>query len=140
MTSTGYEDFKYMLQDAGSIYFGAKYTYRELLDNPETSFKFRAIVEHYILKSSEADTSLESDFYYMEPESFAARTFMQLKTKVKVAQIVEKKTLFGKKTVYADKVYALKDFMAMNLAVKKKTGIVVQEIIINKLALMGFSV
>ena len=28
---TQYEDFKYVLQDSGSIYLGAKFTYEELL-------------------------------------------------------------------------------------------------------------
>ena len=36
-----YEDFKYMLQDVGRIYIGAKYTYRELMENPEAAFKFK---------------------------------------------------------------------------------------------------
>ena len=32
-TPAVYEDFKYMLQDVNRIYIGAKYTYRELIED-----------------------------------------------------------------------------------------------------------
>ena len=48
-TPAVYEDFKYMLQDVNRIYIGAKYTYRELIENPETAFKFMSVIQHYLL-------------------------------------------------------------------------------------------
>lgn len=38
-----YEDYKYSMQDTARLYVGAKYTFRELLDEDEISFKFRQI-------------------------------------------------------------------------------------------------
>ena len=134
-------DFKYYMQDVGSLYFGARYSYEELMANEMVSFKFKSIIEHYIAKDTQLDTTLESQFYYMTDDLFSYKTFMQLKAKVKISLLVEKKPLFGaKKTVYQTQVLSLDEFVRMNLAQKKKCGIIIQEIIISKLALMAFSV
>ncbi len=134
-------DFKYFMQDAGSLYFGARYNYIEIMEHEMVPFKIKSIIEHYISKDTQMDTSLESQFYYMTPEEFSYKTYMQLKTRVKVCILTEKKTLFGKrKMVYQDKVIPLKDFVQMNLAQKKKSGIKIQEIILSKLAMMSFTV
>ena len=134
-------DFKYYMQDVGSLYFGARYSYEELMAHEMVSFKFKSIIEHYIAKDTQLDTTLESQFYYMTDDLFSYKTFMQLKAKVKISLLVEKKPLFGaKKTVYQTQVLSLDEFVRMNLAQKKKCGIIIQEIIISKLALMAFSV
>ena len=49
MQKTVYENYKYSLQDTAKVYIGAKYTFAELLDQDEVAFKFRLIVERYIL-------------------------------------------------------------------------------------------
>ena len=59
-------DFKYVMADVGNIYLGARFTYEELLDQDMTPFKLKAIIRQYILKEAAADTSLESQFYYLE--------------------------------------------------------------------------
>ena len=134
-----YEDFKYMLQDVSRIYIGAKYTYRELMENPEMAFKFKSVIEYYLLKETDPDTSLESDFYYMKPESFSYRTYEQLKVKLKISILTEKQGRGGKKErVYRERVVSLEELAAMPLAQKKKDGIVVQELILSKLALISF--
>lgn len=136
-----YKDYKYVMGDTSSIYLGGKYTYREMLDSDEVPFKFQSIIEHYLLKDTNPETSLESQFYYMTPDSFSYRTYLQLKTRVKVCELVEKKSLFGKVTRnYQQKIYTLKDFAAINLAQKKMRGFVVQEIILSKLAVAFFNV
>ncbi len=136
-----YEDFKYFMQDVGTLYIGAYYNYAELMENEMVPFKLKSIIEHYIMKDTQADTTLESQFYYMTKEDFSFRTYMQLKAKVKVCMYVEKKRLFGKtKMVYLSTVVPLDEFADMNLAVKKKKNVKVQEIIISKLAMMAFSV
>ena len=77
----------------------------------------------------------------MEPKSFAARTYEQLKVKIKVSELVEKKRLFGKsKEVYEEKMYKLTEFTAIPLEEKKKKGIVIQEITFPKMALLMFPV
>lgn len=140
-TKISYEPYKYIMQDTGSLYIGAKYSFKELLDNELVGFKMKAIISHYILKEADVETSLESQFYYMEKSSFVYDTFYQLKAKVKVLEVVEKKNIFGKKKVqYVEKIYSIEDFTDINLAKKKGAGIVITEIIISKLALMSFSV
>lgn len=140
-TKSVYEPYKYVMADTGNIYIGAKYTYNELLESEDVGFKMKAIITHYILKESDADNSLESEFYFMEKTSFTYKTFVQLKTKVKVQMLEEKRTLFGKKKVsYTEKVLKLDELIDINLAKKKGAGIVIEEIAISKLALMSFSV
>ena len=71
----------------------------------------------------------------------ASKYYEQLKAKVKISVLEEKKSLFGKtKTGYRTKVVHLNELAGWNLARKKKMGIVIQELIISKLALMTFSV
>lgn len=134
-------DFKYFMQDIGSLYFGARYNYEELMAHEMVPFKFKSIIEHYIMKDTQLDTTLESQFYYMTDDLFSYKTYMQLKAKVKISLLVGKKPLFGsKKTVYRTQVFSLDEFVRMNLAQKKKCGVIIQEIMISKLALMSFSV
>lgn len=138
-----YEDYKYVMADVGNVYLGAKYTYGELLQNEDVPFKIRAIVERYILPETDAETTLESDFYYMTPDSFACRTYKQLRVKVKCSRIVKKKSLFSRgksRQVYTTEQVGLEDFAAMSPADKQAQGIVVQEIIVNKLAMITFTV
>ena len=135
------DDFKYFMQDSSFIYLGAKFSYDEILAQEMVSFKYKSIVEHYILKDTDSETTLESQLYYMTPDQFSYKTYLQLKARVKVSMLVQKKRLFGgEKTVYENKVMKLDEFVGMNLAKKKQCGMVVQELALSKLALMAFSV
>lgn len=138
---TQYEDFKYVLQDTGNIYLGARFSYEELLEQEMVPFKLKAILTHYILKEAAPDTTLESQFYYLTGGSFVYETFKQLKIRVKVQKQVEKKTLLGKrKTEYREEILSLKELTEVNLARKKACGMLIREIIISKLGMMTFSV
>ena len=135
------DDFKYFMQDTSFIYLGAKFSYAEILEQEMVSFKYKSIVEHYIMKDTDPETTLESQLYYMTPDQFSYKTYLQLKTKVKVSMLVQKKRLLGgEKTVYESRVMKLDEFVGMNLAKKKQCGMVVQELALSKLALMAFSV
>lgn len=134
-------EFKYVMQDNANYYFGARFTFRGLCANELAPFKFRAVVEHYLSKDVDLDTTLESQLYYMTAQDFACRTLHQLRAKVKVNRLVEKKTLFGKtKVQYEEQMIPVEEFAQMNLAQKKAAGIIVRELVISKLALMGFSI
>ena len=85
-------DFKYFMQDVGNLYMGARYSYKEIRENEMVPFKLKSIIEHYIMKDTQAETTLESQFYYMTEEEFSYKTYMQLKAKVKVCMYVEKKS------------------------------------------------
>jgi len=138
---TQYEDFKYVLQDVGNIYLGAGYSYGELLEAETVPFKLKAILTHYILKEVSSDTTLESQFYYIEQNTFLYETFLQLKVKVKAQVQTEKKHLFGKTRLeYQERIFSLKELSEINLARKKASGMIIREIIISKLGMMTFSV
>ena len=140
-TDSRNDDFKYFMQDTSSIYLGAKFNYTEILEQEMVSFKYKSIVEHYILKDTDSETTLESQLYYMTPDQFSYKTYMQLKAKVKVSMLVPKKRLFGEvKMAYENKIIKLNELAEMNLAKKKQCGMVIQELVLSKLALMAFSV
>lgn len=134
-------DYKYFMQDTGSIYLGARLNYAEILQDEMINFKYKSIVEHYIFKDTDPETTLESQLYYMTKEQFSYRTYQQLKARVKISILEEKRGLFGKKmTAYQTKILSLSEFADMNLAQKKAKGVMVQELVLSKLGLMSFSV
>lgn len=141
MKTTVYEDYKYVMADTSSIYLGAGYSYEELMQREEVPFKFQAIVEHYFLKDTAPETTLESQLYYLEKDSFSYKTFHQLKARIKVCELTKKKHLFGKETnEYCQKIYSIEELVAFNLAQKKGRGMVIQEVILSKLAMTFFGV
>lgn len=134
-------DYKYVMQDTSSVYLGARFSYEELLEQEMAPFKLKSIIMQYILKEIDAATSLESHFYYMTEDDFAYKTYMELKIKIKVSIPEQKKSITGKVSChFKEKVYTLKEFVQMNLAVKKKMGIMIQEICISKLGLLSFTI
>ena len=77
----------------------------------------------------------------MTKEQFSYKTYQQLKARVKVSILEEKKSLFGKKKRgYVTKTMPLAEFVDINLAQKKAQGVVIQELALSKLGLMSFSV
>lgn len=90
-------DYKYFMQDTGSIYLGAKQSYAEIMQDEMVNFKYKSIVEHYIFKDTDPETTLESHFYYMTKEQFSCRTYEQLRVKLKVSILEEKRSLWGRK-------------------------------------------
>lgn len=139
MHKTIYEDNKYSMQDTSFLYVGAKYTLGEILDEEEMMFKFRLIVERYVLPEADVEDTLETHLYYLKADSFLVRIYRQIKAKVKVNIIEEKRNLFGgRKKQYVTKFMPVEQLVAMPLEEKQKKGIVVQELRMSKLALMGF--
>lgn len=136
--NTVYDDFKYVLQDVGTIYIGCKYTYLELMERDEVAFKLKAVAEHYLLREVDEDTTLESHFYYMNAQDFACRTYQQLKVRIKVSERDRGKGNHSAK--YSEHVYRVQDFAVLTAEQKENRGIVIQEIQFPKLALMTFTV
>jgi len=102
-------------------------------------FKFRLIVERYILPEADLQDTLETHLYYLEPKSFIVKIYKQLKAKVKINIIEEKKHLLGgSKKQYVTKLMTVEELTAMSAEEKEKKGVVVQELIMSKLALMAF--
>jgi len=137
MQKTVYEDYKYSMQDVSRIYVGSKYTMGELLDAEDLSFKFRMIVQRYILPESDLMDTLETHLYYLEPDSFLVKVYGQMKARVKVNVIEEKKSLFGQgtKRQYVTKLLTVEQLAAMTPEKKEQKGLVIQELSASKLAL-----
>lgn len=135
-----YDDYKYVMQDTGSISFGAKYSYNELIHDEDVNFKFKVIIERYLSKDLDMDTTLESHLYYLTDEGFTYECFCQLKAKVKINVLKEKRSLFGKtQKSYTTQIMSVKDFVNKDVSWKQENGVFIQELIISKLALMAFS-
>ena len=134
-----YEDYKYVMQDTYQLYLGAKYSFEELIDNEEVPFKFRLIVERYIYQDVDPQTTLESQLYYMTSKDLQYRIYRQIKMKVKVNVIEKKKSLTGKcKKVYTTRILPIEELVKMTPAEKEEKGMVIQELMCSKLALMTF--
>ena len=141
MQKTVYENYKYSLQDTAKVYIGAKYTFAELLEQDEVAFKFRLIVERYILAEKEVDPedTLETHLYYLKPDSFLVKIYDRIKARVKINIIEEKKGIFGRgKKRYVTKELNIRELTAMTPEEKEAKGVVIQEISMSKLALAGF--
>ena len=139
MQKTVYEANKYSMQDTTTLYVGTKYTLGEIIEEENISFKFRLIVERYILPEADLQDTLETQLYYLKPESFVVKIYKQIKAKVKINIIEEKKSVTGKiSRGYATRVMTVEQLAAMTPAQKEAQGVVIQELSISKLALMTF--
>ena len=75
----------------------------------------------------------------MKPESGSYRTYEQLKVRLKISILVDRQEKGGKtERVYREKTVSLPELASIPLAQKKRDGIVVQELILSKLALVSF--
>lgn len=127
-----YEDYKYSMQDVARLYVGSKYTFRELLDEEELSFKFRLVMQRYILPEADMEDTLETHLYYLPQDSFLVKVYKQMKAKVRVNVIEEKKS--GQRR-YVTKVLTVEELAAIPPEKKEQQGCVIQELSISKLAL-----
>jgi len=133
-----YEENKYCIQDVSTLYIGTKYTLAEVVEAEDIPFKFRLLVERDILPKADGEDTLETHLYYLNPSDFLVKIYDQLKAKVKVNVIEERKTLFGKrKKEYVTRVLSVKKLTEISLWEKQKNGIVVQELLLSKLALLA---
>ena len=139
MQKKGYEDYKYCVQDTGRVYVGCKYTFSEFLEDEDIPFKLRMIMERYIQPEASPDDTLETHLYYLQADSFLVKIYRQMKAKVRVNVMEEKKPAFWKKEP-ARKQYVTKQFTVAELAGlspggKERKGYVIQELSVSKLAL-----
>jgi len=134
-----FEDYKYVMQDTYQLYIGAKYTMDEMIENEELPVKFRLIVERYLYEELNKDTSLESILYYLEKKAVPYKILKQLKVKIRASVLVDKKSLTGKvKTQYETQTIMLDQLAEMTTQEKESKGMVIQELMVNKLAMMTF--
>ena len=142
---TVYEDYKYSMQDTGRLYVGCKYTFGELREAEDVSFKFRLVMERYILPEADLEDTLETHLYYLGPESFLVKIYGRLKTKVRVNLLEEKKPFPGlgnrggsgrvRKKRYVTRSLTVEELTRVPPAEKERLGYVIQEMSVSKLAL-----
>lgn len=138
MEHTIYEDYKYSMQDVGRLYVGCKYTFAELLEAEDVLFKFRMLVQKYILPEADSEDTLETHLYYLEPAGFLVKLYRQMKARIKVNVIEKKKGLLGKgKREYVTRTLTIEQLTGMTKEEKEACGLVVQELSVSKLALLG---
>lgn len=139
MNQTVYEDYKYCMQDVSTLYIGSKYTFSELLAVETVPFKFQLLVERYIMPEADLEDTLETHLYYLDEKSFLVKIYRQLKARVKVNLIQTKKGVGGKeKKAYTTKLLSVEQLVKLSVEEKEQMGLVVQELVLSKLALMGF--
>ena len=131
------DDFKYYMQDIERYYFGARYSYNEILANEMAPFKFKTVISKYIKDDVDLDTTIESHFYYMTEETYDYRVFKQLRTRVRVSQY---KNPDKREKGFKEKVYTVNELVNISKEEKENRGMIIREIIISKLALFGFSI
>lgn len=138
MNHTVYEDYKYSMQDTSRVYVGSKYTFAELLDADEVLFKLRMVVQKYIVPEADLEDTIETHLYYLEPSSFLVKLYKQMKARIKVNVIEEKKNLLGKsKKEYVTRQLTIEQLTGMTKEEKEACGLVIQELSVSKLALLG---
>lgn len=150
MQQAVYEDHKYSIQDTNRIYVGSKYTFQEFLDEEEILFKLRMIMQRYVLPEADPEDTLETHLYYLAPGSFLVKIYRQMKARIRVSVIEEKRGLFGRgagtggktgasegRKRYVTKQLTIEELTAMSPEEKERRGLVVQELSVSKLALLG---
>ncbi len=129
------DDFKYTMQDTSRYYFGARMSYGEILNNEMAPFKFKTIIERYLIKDLDPNTALESHLYYLDENSFEFRVYKQLKARVRVSQLKK-----GSQDHYCEKLYTMNELAAFSKEEKEKAGMIIRELVLSKLALFAFTV
>ena len=122
------QDFKYVLQDFGNIYIGARYSYEEMLKSEEIPYKWKAIIRHYLLKETSPETTMENHIFFMKEDDFAYETFQELKASFKMSGH------------YESREYKISEIVQSEELHRKMDTIIVEELHLTKLALMMFSV
>ena len=137
-------DYKYFIDDLTKLSMGARYTYKELLDEENLSFRFRSIIKSVMLPLVDQDTSLESHFYYMGTQGEDFECYKRLRAKVRYYCPEEKRrSLFGLRqdsedVRYKEHFVKLQDLCAIPPDDKERMGIVIHEIQLSKPALLSF--
>ena len=134
-------DFKYIMQDLYKLYFGAKCSYREILESDGTYVKFKAVCRQCLITEVDQDTALESHLYYLTAEDKAAEVYRLLGTRVKLSIPVVKKGLFGREQrVFREEIWKIDDLLALSAQQKQFQGIVLSEVQITNLKLREFAI
>lgn len=133
-------DFKYVMQDFGNIYIGARFTYGEMMTGEDMPFKWKAVIAHYILKDVEEDTTMENHIFFMTEQDFSYQTFRELKAKFKMSVWVPADGKKQKAGHYESREYKIEEIVKSAELHRQMDSIIVEELHLTKLSLMSFAV
>lgn len=135
------DDFKYIIQDTGNVYFGRELSYTEMMARDDVPFKFKAIINGHIAKDTDLEQTISAHMLEIDTNSFTYRIFEQLKLAVRVCYKTQKSGLFGaKKEKWVHKACPIKQFCAEYRDKVKAHEAVIEDISISKLALMVINI
>ena len=69
------DDFKYVIQDTGCVYFGRELTYTEMMAREDVPFKFKAIINGHIGKDTDLNQTIAAHVLGIDTASFTYRIF-----------------------------------------------------------------
>ena len=135
------EDFKYMMQDLYKVYFGVNSTYREILENEDAYYKFKAVCRQYLVKEADPDTSIRDHLMQMAADSPAAEVYRQIGARVKLSVPSVRKSFLGREEkIFKEEIWKVGELLEMTAEEKESSGIVLSELQIPKLKLREFAV
>ena len=126
-------DFKYIIQDFDGVYIGAKFSFEELINGEEYPPRLRGIIARYLAEGLDPSTTIESQLYYLTPESREYDVYRRLRARVKYTQ--KKK---GDPARFISKNMKVVKFAEIPVEKKKELGIFIRELELSKMGLMTF--
>lgn len=134
-------DFKYIMQDTGHIFFGKELTYAEMMELDDVPFKFKAIIGSYFSKDTELTNKMTDHLLQMKKEEFSYRIYEQLKLQVRFFYKEEKMGFLGhKKETWVHKTCKMQEFLQNYKEMVEKGEATIEDISISKLGLMAISI
>lgn len=135
------DDFKYVIQDTSSVYFGRELTYTEMMKRDDVPFKFKAIINVHIAKDTDLDKKMAEHLLEIDTASFPYSIYEQLKLAVRVCYKTEAKSFLGrKKEKWIHKACPIKQFCAEYRDLVKAQEAMIEDISVSKLALMVMNI
>lgn len=135
------DDFKYVIQDTSSVYFGRELTYTEMMGRDDVPFKFKAIINVHIARDTDLNKKMAEHILEIDTDSFSYSIFEQLKLAVRVCYKTEVKSIIGrKKEKWVHKVCPIKKFCAEYRDKVKAQDAMIEDISVSKLALMTINI
>lgn len=132
-------DYRYIMENMSVLQIGAKYSYRELVDDIDLSYKYRCIIKQLLLQEVDADTTIESHLYYMKPQDESCRIYRQLRAKIRIYVPKVKKHLGGRTdTEFEERVLTAEELTSISPEQKTLMGMMISELQLSKMGLMTF--
>lgn len=134
------DDFKYIIQDTGHVYFGRELTYEEIKERDDVPFKFKAIISSYFVKDTPLDVRMTDHLLTVCKEDFSYQIYEQLKLQVRIFYAEEKIGRKGTKTKWIHKACSLAELQSRYADAIRSGEVQIEDVSISKLALMMISI